>query len=159
MAKRGRPRSIVSIIGGLKSGPGAKERLLVILGTLGSTVPISEACRRLGLSRTLFQRLRRATLAAALEAVEPRPRGRPVREVPRHERRITELEKKIAVLEEDLAFARVREELALLVPWTGRRQKKTRRIRSPRRASMPSKSPVVFGAEANPGPVWREDST
>lgn len=151
MALRGRPTSAVSMIGHLKAGAVAKERLLVILGNLSGKLPVAEACRRLGLSRTLFRRLRRAMLIAGLRAVEPRPRGRPVREIPRHERLIRALEAKITHLEEDLAFARVREELALLVPWTGRVQKKTRRIRTSKPAAPPSQLPSDSGAAANPG--------
>ena len=108
MAKRGRPMSVVSLVGHLKSGEAAKERLLTILENLAGTLSIGEACRRLHLARTPFRRLRRAALQAGLRATEPRPRGRPVREVPRHQIQITKLEDKIAVLEEDLAVSRVR---------------------------------------------------
>src|SRR5258708_36197928 len=100
MAQRGRPTSVVSIVGHLKGGPVAKERLLVILSNLAGVLPVSEAVRRLGLSRTLFRRLRKALLMVGLRAVEPRPRGRPVREVPRHERVIVKLKDEIARLEE-----------------------------------------------------------
>jgi hypothetical protein len=152
MANRGRPSSVACLLGHVKSGPVAKERLSIILASLAGTVPVSEACRRLAMSRTLFQRLRKMVLRTALQAVEPRPRGRPVIEVSRQARRISELEGRIVALNEDLAFARVREELALLVPWAGRRQKKTARIRSSRPAARPSMPPVVFGAAASRGP-------
>jgi hypothetical protein len=91
-------------------------------------------------------------LAAALSALEPRPRGRPVREVPQEGRRIRELEEKIVRLEEDLAFTRVREELALLVPWTRRNQKKSRAFRAFWRAAMPLRPPAGSNGAATPGP-------
>lgn len=152
MAKRGRPSSALFLVGRFKKSPVAKERLLVILSSLAGTLPVSEACRRLGMSRTLFRRLRRAVLETSLEAVDPRPRGRPVQEVSRQTRRISELERRIAELDEDLAFARVREELALLVPWAGRRQKKTSRIRSSRPGATRSTQPIDSEAGGNRGP-------
>jgi hypothetical protein len=152
MAKRGRPTSVESIVGTLKCGPVAKDRLLVILENLASTMSTPLASRRLGLSESLFRRLRRTFLLTALEAVEPRPRGRPVREVSRHERRVHELERKISALEEDLALALLREELAVLVPWSGRRQKKVTRTRSSRLAAQRSTPPAGSGAAAHPGP-------
>src|SRR5437016_5152892 len=116
MTRRGRPTSADSIVGRLKGTPQAKERLVVILANLGGGLTVTQALERLRFSRTLFRKLRCSMLAAALRGLEPRPRGRPVREVPKAVRKIRELEEKIARLEEDLAFARVREELALLIP-------------------------------------------
>lgn len=152
MARRGRPTSAISIVGRLKGTPQAKERLVVILSNLGGGLSVTQALERLRFSRTFFRRLRRAMLTAALRAVEPRPRGRPVRDVPKAVRRIHELEEKIARLEEDLAFARVREELALLIPRAGRRQKKIRRARASALASTPSLSLSAESAAASPGP-------
>lgn len=158
MNRRGRPTSAVSMVGRLKSGPIARERLLVILGSLAGLIPVAEACRRLGMSRTLFQRMRRAILVAGLRAVEPRPRGRPVREVPRHERVIAGLREQVSRLEEDLRFTKIREELALLVPWTARRQKKTRRLRVRKPAAPRSKPPEDSISAVRPGPISLGDS-
>ena len=130
----------------------AKERVLVILKNLGGTLPVAEACRSISFSRTLFRRHREAMLVAALRAVEPRPRGRPVPGVPPEGRRIRELEEKIERLEEDLAFTRVREELALLVPWTRMRQKKSPVLRAFWRAATPSRPPFGSSVAATPGP-------
>ena len=118
MVQRGRPTSAVSIVGRLKGTSSAKERVLVMLENLGGALPVAEACRRLSFSRTLFRRYREALLLAAIQVLEPRPRGRPVRRPLAESRRLLALEEKIRRLEEDLAFTRVREELALLVPWT-----------------------------------------
>jgi hypothetical protein len=146
------------MVGRMKSGPVAKERLLVILGNLAGVVPVAEACRKLGVGRTLFRRMRKVLLLAGLRAVEPRPRGRPVREVPRHERVIAQLRVQVTRLEEDLRFARIREELALLVPWTARRQKKMRRLRWSRPAAPPSKPQDRSAPAASPGPSSLGDS-
>lgn len=152
MAKRGRPMSVAALVGRLKAGPVAKERLLTVLDNLAGMLSIGEACRRLHLARTPFRRLRKAALLAGLRAAEPRPRGRPVREIPRHQVRISKLEEKIETLQEDLAVSRVREELALLVPWAGRRQKKIKKTRTPRPEPPPSCSHKDSGARENPGP-------
>jgi len=152
MVQRGRPTSAISMVGRLKGTVMAKERMLIILENLGGTLPVAEALRRMGVSRTRFHNLRMATLAAALRAVELRPRGRPVREVPKSARRIHDLEEKIVRLEEDLAFTRVREELALLVPWTGCRQKKRRRVRAWWRDAVLLRPPSDSRPEATPGP-------
>jgi hypothetical protein len=145
MVQRGRPTSVASIVGRLKGSLAAKQRVLVVLENLGGTLPVAEACRRLCFSRTLFRRYREALLLAAIQILEPRPRGRPVRRPPAASRRILELEEKNRLLEEDLAFTRVREELALLVPWTQRRQKKHRRFPASSRAPTPSGSPAATG--------------
>lgn len=159
MKRRGRPTSAASMVGRLKSGPVAKERLLVLIGNLAGVLPVAESCRRLGMSRTLFRRIRKALLVVGLRAVEPRPRGRPVGETPRHERTIAELRDQVRQLEEDLHFARVREELALLVPWTARRQKKMRQHR--RKAALagsPSKWHATSAAGETTGPISPADS-
>jgi len=90
----------------------------------------------------MFQRLRQTMLEATLDALEPRPRGRPPRAIPPHLRRLRHLEARIASLEEDLALSRVREEIALLLPWTGRGQKKVRPIRARKPGITPSR-PLV----------------
>jgi hypothetical protein len=135
----------------LKGSTMAKERVLVILENLGGSLPVREACRRLQVSPALFHRQRVVTLQAALQALSSRPPGRPTREAPEERRRIRELEEKIERLEEDLAYTRAREELALLVPWTRRREKKSRLFRTFWRASVPSRPPAGSGV-AGPTP-------
>jgi hypothetical protein len=143
MAQRGRPTSVTSMLERLGAAPVAKERMVVMLANLSGTVPVAEACRRLGLGRTQFWSLRTALLGAALRAVEPRRRGRPAREHPLYQKRALELEAEIARLKEALDLARVREEIALLLPWTGRgQQKRARRTRRPKPAAKPPGSLV-----------------
>jgi hypothetical protein len=154
MVQRGRPTSALSMVKRLKGTSMAKERVLVILENLGGALPVAEACRTLRVSPALFHRKRMAMLAAALRSLAPRPPGRPVRKAPEEERRVRELEEKIERLEEDLAFTRAREELALLVPWTRRREKKARVYRTFWRAAVPSRPPAgssAAGASLGPG--------
>ena len=153
MVQRGRPTSAVAMVKRLKGTPIAKERVLVILENLGGTLPVAEACRRLSVSPALFHRHRMSTLAASLRALEHRPPGRPVQAALGESRLMRELEEKVKRLEEDLSFSRAREELALLIPWTRRREKRSRFFRTYWRVGMPSKPPSgSSAAEATPGP-------
>ena len=153
MVQRGRPTSAASMLKRLRGTTSAKERVTVILENLGGALPVAAAFTRMRVSRTLFYNLRMRMLAAALRALEPRPRGRPLVEMPKQERRIQELEEKILHLEEDLAFTRVREELALLVPWTGRHQKRSRKRQAWRRGGGPSRPRSATRCGATPGPI------
>lgn len=143
MTRRGRRTSAGSIVERLKATPAAKERALIILGNLGGAFPPGEAARRLRLSPAMFRRLRATMLSAALSALEPRPRGRPVRAVPKHVALIRTLEGRVEDLKQELELSRVREEIAILLPWTRRGQKKVRRIRRRTPAGMPSGSPAA----------------
>lgn len=138
MGQRGRPTSAAAMIDRLKGAPPAKERFLVILSNLAGTTPVAEACRKLGLGRTQFWSLRTSLLEASLRALEPRPKGRPVVQASLQDRQIQELKEEIERLKESLEIARVREEIALLLPWIGRRQKRARRTRRPKPGAMPS---------------------
>ena len=142
MAKRGRRTSAGSIVGRLEGPPLAKERVLAVLGNLGGTLPASEAAGKLRLSSAMFRRLRELLLVASLGALEPRRRGRPARVVPGHARELRRLEARVSDLEEELALSRVREEIALVLPWAGRSQKKARRTRPRQSAGMPSAPPA-----------------
>lgn len=142
MARRWRRTSSVSIVGRLKATPMAKERVLVMLDNLGGVLATSEAARRLHVSPSMFQKLRQTMLEATLRSLEPRPRGRPSGEIPPHVRHLGKLEAQIESLKEELALARIREEIALLFPWTRSGQKKVRRIRGRKPGGTPSGSLV-----------------
>lgn len=143
MAKRGRPTSVTSMLDRLGAGPAAKERVLVMLANLSGAVPVSLACKTLGLGRTQFWTLRSTLLAAALRAAEPRRRGRPARRPTGDEDRVRTLEAEIDRLKEALDLARVREEIALLLPGAGRRQKRACRTRRRKLAVMRPEPPVA----------------
>jgi hypothetical protein len=136
----------------LKGAPLAKERALIILENLGGGLPVGEACRRMDVSPALFHRQRMSFLEGGLVMLEPRPRGRPGRVGIPQDRRIRELEAKVERLEVDLAYTRVREELALLIPWTRRTEKGSRRFHRPFwRANTRSRSLATGGDTGNPG--------
>lgn len=141
MANRGRPTSASSMLDRLGAGPAAKERVLVIVANLTGAVPVAEACRRLALGRTQFWALRTAFLSAAIRTVEPRRRGRPSRVPDPEDRRVSGLQAEVARLKEALELSRVREEIAFVLPWTGRRQKRARRILRRRPAETRPGSP------------------
>jgi transposase-like protein len=97
----------------------AKERVEVILDTLGGRLTIEEACRRLGVKAARFHRLRAEFLDAGLARLEPRSAGRPRREATPEEVRCRELKRENAELTAELKIAAVREEVARVLPHRG----------------------------------------
>ena len=61
----------------LEGSQAAKMRLEVILQTITGQLTIAEACEQLGIGESRFHALRLETLQATLDALEPRPLGRP----------------------------------------------------------------------------------
>jgi hypothetical protein len=59
----------------------ARDRLRTFLETLSGTLPIPTACARLGLGESYFHELRREWLQGSLTLLEPKPLGRPRRDV------------------------------------------------------------------------------
>lgn len=53
------------------------DKYIAILSALSGIVPVSEAARTIGLSRVRFQTLMHRGQAALIEAIEPKPAGRP----------------------------------------------------------------------------------
>jgi hypothetical protein len=108
----------------------AKARLEVFLETVAGQQTAAAAALSLGVSERRFHDLRGRLLQAALQALEPRPAGRPARET-RSGGRVAELEGQVRDLRLDLRAAQIREEIALAMPHllqrTGRRKKAHRR--------------------------------
>jgi hypothetical protein len=111
---RGRKPSGPAAVERLPSSPQARERLRVILETLAGSCRIGEACARLGVSAQRFEQLRTQVLQAGLDSLEPRPLGRPARAAPAAA--VAALQARVTALETELAAARVREEIALVLP-------------------------------------------
>lgn len=126
MVDRGRPTSVESMVSRIRASASTRERAVVILSNLGGTLPVRAAVRILGVSPTRFWGLRQVALRAVVTALEVRSVGRPPESASCASAEVRRLEREIEKLREDLAFARVREELALLVP---RVTKKGRRRR------------------------------
>jgi hypothetical protein len=131
-----------SVVERLKGTVVAKERLLVLIENLGGMLPVSEGSRKLQIGPSRFQKLREIMLVAALAALEPRSPGRPRERLSLEGRRLRELETKVGDLREELDLARIREELALLLPRMRKGQKKVRR-RRPRREAERLGLPVA----------------
>jgi len=112
----GRPPDGVRHVDRLEGPRAQKERLRVILETLTGERSVAEACEVLGVSMARFHALRRQALQGALEALAPRPRGRPAKDEPAESRRVAELEHELSETQMDLQAALVRTELALAMP-------------------------------------------
>ena len=63
-------------------------------------------------------------LQAALESLEPKPRGRPPLEITPEQQEIQRLKQQVQALKIDLRAAQIREELALLMPHVLTRNKR-----------------------------------
>ena len=100
----------------LEGSTSAKERLELILQTLAGQITVVEACRLLGISEAMFYKLRNRVLQVCLEDLEPKPLGRPARQVTQDQQRSAELAEEVATLERELAAQAVRLELAQTLP-------------------------------------------
>ena len=90
----------------------ARERVRIILLTLGGPWRVKDALARLLISRTRFQDLRRRMLEGALAALEPRPRGRPPKARESKVPEVARLESENAALRLDLRMAHTSLELS-----------------------------------------------
>ena len=113
---RGRYPAGMEYLDKLDAAAEDKARLKAIFDTLYGQVRLLEACEQLGIGETRFHQLRELALRGALDAIRPRPAGRPrVRETAAAQR-IQELEQALAAKELELQAALVRAEVALIVP-------------------------------------------
>ena len=114
---RGRYPSGPEYVDHLDGSAVARERLKVILQTLAGQCRVTQACQRLGISEPRFHQLRAEVLQAALDRLEPRAAGRPpaAAEAPTAAE-AEALQARVAALEAEAQAARLREELALVLP-------------------------------------------
>lgn len=94
----------------------AKRRLRVILETVAGERDVAEACEELGIGKTAFFELRRKVLQASLTDMEPKPVGRPRKELSAEEAETARLRDENERLRTDLEISQVREEIALAMP-------------------------------------------
>ena len=94
----------------------AKKKLKVILETVSGQKSVREACEELGIGEARFHELRKEILQSALEASEPGRAGRPRKATEEENQEIAELKDEIKELRIDLQAARVREEIAAVMP-------------------------------------------
>jgi hypothetical protein len=115
---RGRWPSGPEYIDKLMGSVETKERFRAILDTLYGEARMLEVCDRLGIGETRFHQLRQTALQAALNAIEPRPAGRPSRASASQAAQIRLLEQRVQELEQQLHETQIREEVALVLGGT-----------------------------------------
>ena len=119
----GRPAAGREILGRLDGSEHAKARLDAVLATISGECGVEDACSMLGVSPTAFTNIRKAALQGALQALEPKPLGRPPRLKTEEDRKLAEYEKRLVDMKREVEAARVREELSLTMPFIGQRRK------------------------------------
>jgi hypothetical protein len=111
---RGRPVIGVDLIERIEGPRVLRRRVRIVLATLSGTLTIAQACAELGVGRTRFHALRWQVLAGAMEALKPRPRGRP--RLPTADAEVVALQARIRDLERALRTTALRSEIALTLP-------------------------------------------
>ncbi len=115
-ARTGRKPAGPQIAERLEGSPVAKQRLEVILETIADQLTVSEACQRLGISKSRFHALRNQTLQATLETLEPRPLGRPAKPTSPEPTEANTLQAEVCRLQAELELAQVQLRLAHIHP-------------------------------------------
>lgn len=100
----------------LEGSPSAKQRLEVILETITGQLTVSEACEQLVIGESRFHNLRHQTLQATLQALEPRPLGRPAKPISPEQAEIDTLKAELRRVHADLELAQVQIRLARIHP-------------------------------------------
>jgi transposase-like protein len=115
-ARTGRKPAGPQIAERLEGSPSAKQRLEVILETITGHLTVSEACEQLGIGESRFHDLRHQTLQATLEALEPRPPGRPSKPISPEQAEIDTLKAELRRVHADFELAQVQIRLARIHP-------------------------------------------
>lgn len=113
---RGRRAAGPELVQRLLGEPQAKQRLEVILRTLTGELGINQASAQLGITAQRLHTLRQEALEAALEALAPRPLGRPRQQATPAQEQIDDLQRQIEQLHEELQASQLREQIAVLLP-------------------------------------------
>lgn len=114
-----RPTSGAGMMEPLPGTPEAKARLAAIIATMSGAKSIPEVCAELGICEARFHALRKEFLAGALGLLEKRPAGRKsAAEVDpaASAARLAELEAENDNLRVELEAARIRTEIAMVMP-------------------------------------------
>ena len=116
MSLGGRPPKGPKLARDLDGSKRAKRRLEAILETIAGTRTVREVAAELGICEAAFYKLRERTLQEAVEGLEPRPLGRRPHVETEADQRARELEEENEELRQELTTARVREEIAAILP-------------------------------------------
>jgi transposase-like protein len=100
----------------LEGSPVAKQRLEVILETIAGQLTVTQACQQLGIGESRFHALRNQTLQTTLQALEPRPLGRPTKPTSPEQAEVDELQTELRRLHADLELAQLQLSLARIHP-------------------------------------------
>jgi hypothetical protein len=109
-----RPNKGILHVESLEGDEASKRRLRAVLATISGELSVEEACALLCVSPSRFHELREEALSGALEALSPRPAGRPP--APKEDAEMAALRRENAELRHDLEAARTRAEVALVLP-------------------------------------------
>lgn len=113
---RGRPPLKSALVDALQGPQETKQRLRVILATISGELSIIQACEQLGISETRFFDLRRQALEGALAGIAPGEPGRPAQTESADAAKVKELQRQLDDVKYDLYTAKVRAELAAVLP-------------------------------------------
>ncbi len=151
MKKRGRPSKGSALVEKLEGSSEAKRRLRVIVEALREERSVGQACDDLGVKEARYHQMRDDALQGALQALEPRPTGRPPTPPPTlPEEDAERLRAEIERLKMEVRAAHIREELAVAFPNRLRRPKGDPPApKAP--AGPPTQTPGP--APASPGPL------
>ncbi len=100
----------------LEGSPVAKQRLEVILEAIAGRWTVPEACRQLGIGESRFHELRNQTLQVTLEALEPRPLGRPHKPTSPEQAEVEALKAELRRVHAELQLAQVQIRIARIHP-------------------------------------------
>lgn len=106
----------IDLVERMDGDPRAKERLMAVLESLSGEGSIAELCSICGVKRSRFYKLRDQALWGALCALHPARRGPRPHELDERDEQIASLEGEIESLRVQLVAARVRTEVALVMP-------------------------------------------
>ncbi len=151
MARRGRPAQGPALVEALDGSALAKTRLSIILETLSGRTTVQDACSRLGVGRTAFNKMRSRFLAEATDLLEPRQAGRKPQSVTPVQAQLAELERQNQQLKLDLAAQQIREEIGVVMPFLLKRAKTRSQKTTRRGGASPSAVPRTRGGSGSTG--------
>jgi transposase len=116
MTRLGRKPTGAKLLDKFTASPHAQARMRAILETVSGQKTIPEACAELGLGEAIFHRIRGQALRAGLNALEPKPMGRPRTATTAQSSVVAALEQENKDLKIALRAAEVRAEIAQSMP-------------------------------------------
>ncbi|NJO56016.1 MAG: hypothetical protein HC834_06225 [Rhodospirillales bacterium] len=113
---RGRPPKGIQHVDSTEASDETKQRLKILLQTLSGELSVEQACAQLQISEARFHELRTGWLQSAVDALEPKPKGRPPAPPPQEPGELDQLRARVKRLELELRAAQIREQIAAMMP-------------------------------------------